>query len=255
MHLCTNVILILALASSLAAGIVNIPLFRMNPEHRATCFSTRLRRSPFSLSPNEEMAEVNITNYNDDEFYGPITIGTPGQMLYVIFDTGSADFWVPSASCLHNNMPCQFHRKYISAASSTYKHVGELFNITYRKGKVLGFQSKDTVTVAGLPVKNQIFGEAVLESEVFLKIIADGILGMGFSSISQMGQPTVFDNMLSQGLVRAPVFSFYLSSLKKTPDGAGSVLILGGTNPDLYTGNLTYVDLTLAQFWQFKMDG
>ncbi|GFO43119.1 cathepsin d-like aspartic protease [Plakobranchus ocellatus] len=353
----------------------------MNPEHRATSFLTRLRRSSASLTPNEEMAEVNITNYNDAEFYGPIRIGTPGQVLNVIFDTSSADFWVPSVNCPQTNVPClicwscrarfpttetisivtasdgcpsrfssitdddpdlnfltqkavnddddeeeeeeeeeekedrsrrrrrkktgagggaktekktktvedeeeedieddyylttmslengtsncmilfsltifpEFHRKYINAASKTYRHVGKLFDIKYKRGKVLGFQSKDTVTVAGLPVKKQIFGEAMLQSEIFLEIAADGILGMGFSSLSQMGQPTVFDNMLSQGLVHSPVFSFYLSSHEKTPGGAGSVLTLGGTNPDLYTGNFTFVDVTFAQLWQFKLDG
>ncbi|GFO43134.1 cathepsin d [Plakobranchus ocellatus] len=149
----------------------------------------------------------------------------------------------------------EVHRRYKNAASKTYRHAGKLFNIKYKKGKVLGFQSKDTVTMAGLSVKNQIFGEAMLESDIFLETVADGILGMGFSSISQMEEPTVFDNMLDQGLLQSPVFSFYLSSHKKTPGGAGSVLTLGGTNPDLFTGNLTFVDVTFAEMWQFKMDG
>ncbi|GFO43108.1 cathepsin d [Plakobranchus ocellatus] len=252
MHLVTNAVLILALASRLVAGIVNIPLFRMNPEHQFASLSTRLRL-PF-LNPYKGKAEVNITNYEDVEFYGPITIGTPGQVFNVIFDTTSADFWIPSVNCPQTNMPCQSHRKYISAASKTFRHVGTMFNITYKTGNVHGYQSKDTVTVSGLSVKKQVFGEAMLQSDIFLETVADGILGMGFSSLSQMEEPTVFDNMLSQRLVRSPVFSFYLSSHKKTADGAGSVLTLGGTNPGLFTGNLTFVAVTFAQFWQFKID-
>ena len=75
-----------------------------------------------------------------------------------------------------------------------------------------GFVSQDTVCVADVCVKDQLFAEATYEPAIpFLAAKFDGILGMGFTSLAVNGIPTPFDMMVEQGLVEDPKFSFWLN--------------------------------------------
>ena len=60
-------------------------------------------------------------------------------------------------------------------------------------------------------MKNQTFGEAVKQpGPTFIDARFDGILGMAFPSIAVDNVNPVFHNMVEQGLVKKPVFGFYL---------------------------------------------
>lgn len=102
-------------------------------------------------------------------------------------------------------------------------------------------------------VKDQLFGEAKTEPALtFVLARFDGILGLGFRSIAVDGVATVFDNAVAQGLLPAPVFSFYLNR-----DASGSVggeVLFGGINENYYTGPINYVPLTNETYWQIAID-
>ncbi|GFO19108.1 cathepsin d [Plakobranchus ocellatus] len=249
MDLVFAVVLAMTLMSSLASNVLNIPLTPVKkPEERYQAVVTHLQHGQSRKVP----PQVKLINDNNAQYFGPISIGTPGQRFNVIFDTGSTELWVPSVHCHTNSTPCHRHRQYNSAKSWTYKADGEFFNVTYGCGDVEGIFSRDNVKLAGKVVKGQVFGEALFESDFFANITPDGMLGLGFGSIVEDEKPTLFDNMVSQKIVKDPVFSVYLN--RGESDENGGVLTLGGTNMNFYTGNFTFVNVITTHLWIFQMD-
>ncbi|XP_017154624.1 lysosomal aspartic protease [Drosophila miranda] len=194
-----------------------------------------------------------LQNTLNMEYYGLIGIGTPEQSFRALFDTGSANLWVPSAKCPSSNEACQKHNQYHSGQSSTYVANGESFSIQYGTGSLTGFLSEDTVWVAGIEIQRQTFAEALKEpGSTFVSAPFAGIMGLAFKSIAVDGVTPPFDNMIAQGLLDEPVISFYLK--RQGTAVQGGELILGGVDPSLYTGNLTYVPVSVAGYWQFKVN-
>lgn len=65
--------------------------------------------------------------------------------------------------------------------------------------------------MAGIKVKNQIFGEAIDQpGETFVDAKFDGILGMAWPDIAEDGVTPVFQSMINQELVKESTFGFYL---------------------------------------------
>jgi len=197
---------------------------------------------------------VQITDFEDAQYYGPITIGTPGQFFKVVFDTGSSNLWVPSITCSLKDIACDLHNKYDHFNSSTYIANGTSFIIQYGSGgEISGFLSIDDVNIGGLNIKNQKFAEIVVEKGVsWIAAKFDGILGFAFQSISVDNVTPVWYNLIKQGLVKEQSFAFWLSS---NPVGQnGGELTLGGVDPKRYTGQFTYAPLISDTYWEFRMD-
>ncbi|KAG5327899.1 ASPP protease, partial [Acromyrmex heyeri] len=220
-----------------------IPLYRTNSVRK--WISIEGRR--FDLS---DFPKAPLFNLYDRQYYGIITVGTPQQLFNILFDTGASNFFVPSITCDNANIVCSSHIKYISKESHTYIEVGTYIGLHYAVGELTGYLSTDVVNIAGVNVQNQTFTEAVTRDLTFAFLSYDGILGMGYPEISTKGVPPVFTSMIEQGLVSAPVFSFYLNRNYNY----GSELILGGFDPDYCNTEFTYVNVSYKGYWQFPMD-
>ena len=111
----------------------------LNPELAAVTHGTSLRAEP--------LPTVSLKDYQDAQYYGQIELGSPPQSFSVIFDTGSANLWVPSAKCRGFNLPCLLHRRYASQHSRTYVRDDTPFAIKYGSGSMTGFISHDKLSV------------------------------------------------------------------------------------------------------------
>ncbi|KAM9330210.1 pepsin A-like [Gastrophryne carolinensis] len=194
----------------------------------------------------QDAAAEPLTNYMDNEYFGTISIGTPPQEFSVVFDTGSANLWVPSVSC--SSMACTNHQKFNPQASSSFQSAHETVSISYGTGSISGSLAFDTVQVGPLVAKKQ--GLVLTETESIFLFYShwDGILGLGYPSLSVSGVAPVFDTLWSEGQLPEDLFSVYLTR------GEGSVVIFGGTDSSLYTGSLHWVPVTTQKYWQITID-
>lgn len=242
-----NLLLLLVVTSAVFAQI-EIPVNKVDNSEKILTLGKLMKFLSNPKIRNAVGAEVPIANYLDAQYYGPITVGTPGQRFKVIFDTGSSNLWVPSYQC--KSLACLHLNKYNPTHSSTYQKDGRTMAITYGSGTVSGPVDIDTVNVGGLNVNKVYFGEMYNLSLNFATAQFDGILGMAWQSISVLNLPTVFDLMYSQGLITTNSFSFYLT---QTPDAIGSSLVLGGVNSNYYTGTFSYYPLIAENYWMIKI--
>uniref|UniRef100_A0A8C4L9Y2 Cathepsin E n=1 Tax=Equus asinus TaxID=9793 RepID=A0A8C4L9Y2_EQUAS len=199
----------------------------------------------------DQSANEPLINYLDMEYFGTISIGSPPQNFTVIFDTGSSNLWVPSVYC--TSSACKTHTRFYPSQSNTYSMVGSQFSIQYGTGSLSGIIGADRVSVEGLTVVGQQFGESVTEpGQTFVDAEFDGILGLGYPSLAVGGVTPVFDNMMAQNLVDVPMFSVYMSS--DPEGGAGSELIFGGYDHSHFSGSLNWVPVTKQGYWQIALD-
>uniref|UniRef100_A0A8C9EPU6 renin n=1 Tax=Pavo cristatus TaxID=9049 RepID=A0A8C9EPU6_PAVCR len=205
--------------------------------------------------PRNGTAPTVLTNYLDTQYYGEISIGTPPQTFKVVFDTGSANLWVPSCKCSPLYSACISHSRYDSSKSRTYIANGTGFAIRYGTGNVKGFLSQDVHDhlPKNIPII-QVFAEAtVLPAFPFIFARFDGVLGMGYPSQAIDGITPVFDRILSQQILKEDVFSVYYS--RNAPLKPGGEIILGGTDPAYYTGDFHYLSISRSGYWQISMKG
>jgi len=127
--------------------------------------------------------------------------------------------------------------------------------VQYGSGPVEGVFASDTVTVGDVEVPNQPFAEVsqVSFGPLNLAFAAgkfDGLLGLGFKTISQYNIPTPFESMVAQKLIDEPVFAFYL----QTDSSAQGELVFGGVDKKHFTGELVNVPLISETYWEVSLD-
>ncbi|KIK98049.1 hypothetical protein PAXRUDRAFT_9820 [Paxillus rubicundulus Ve08.2h10] len=192
---------------------------------------------------------VPLSNFMNAQYFSEITLGTPPQNFKVILDTGSSNLWVPSSKC--NSIACFLHTKYESSGSSTYKPNGSEFSIQYGSGSMEGYVSRDKLTIGDLTIRNQDFAEATKEPGLaFAFGKFDGILGLAYDTISVNGIVPPFYNMIHQGLLDEPLFSFRIGPSEED----GGEAVFGGIDHSAYVGKINYAPVRRKAYWEVELE-
>jgi hypothetical protein len=189
-------------------------------------------------------------------YYGEIAVGTPPQTFNVVYDTGSSNLWVPTATGRYSAMcsSSQAAQKdiYNHTPSTTYVKDCKPFQILYGSGPVSGYYSKDTVTIGNYELPSFTFAEVtdlIGLGETWCQLGFDGINGMAFNSLSQGGVPSPMGALVASGQLPESVFAFYLGHETQ------GELVVGGVDTDHFTGDFVTVPLNSDSYWQVDLDG
>ncbi|MGH0172153.1 UNVERIFIED_CONTAM: hypothetical protein FKN15_000624 [Acipenser sinensis] len=189
------------------------------------------------LHPNVYAPSTNepLMNYADMSYYGPITIGTPAQSFYVLFDTGSSNLWVASTYC--SSQACTNHPVFDPTQSSTWSSNGQSFSLQYGTGSLSGVFGYDTVTQPGGGTEHQ---RAWQQPQYCI------IEGIGNNSTA------VYDIIYSWTFFYSCIILLLFSFRN---EAQGSEVTFGGVDQSRYTGSIYWTDVTSELYWQIGING
>jgi hypothetical protein len=203
--------------------------------------------APFNeTSQLSGLVDLELANYMNMQYTGKVSLGTPPQEFDLVFDTGSSWLWVTGSQCRY----CHNATRFDEGNSTTYESTGKELNLKYGKGDAHGLLSIETVSIGESEVKNQYF--ALVESDhEFGGMRADGILGLGFDTLSD-GYLVFIEALKREGEIEEAVFSVYLADNQFTDNeetDPPSSIMIGGYDLDKYGDghNLTYVDVVAIE--------
>lgn len=229
------------------------------------------------------------------EYFGEIHVGTPKQTFFVLFDISSSVFWLPSAECKSER--CISRARFSANMSETYRQEKgkPMLRLNYDDEdiKVQARLARDSVSLAGLTLEDQLFGEALeLDGQALDRMPVDGIIGLGLGpgfatseqylntsslnasdtnicdgqnqeclSREKIGKEFInpLATMQKQGLLKNPIYSLYLNNenedrhLYNTHNGE---LIFGEIVDKYFVGDeIVYTPVTRQDFWEFRLSG
>ncbi|XP_066138705.1 cathepsin D-like [Euwallacea fornicatus] len=212
---------------------------------------------------NRTNDSVILYRYFDNEFYGTIVVGHPGQTLNVAFATDWTYSWVLSSRCNRFDLAhvgCWFHKTYNHDKSSEYKPDGKSVVLPEGKYNLTGFFSFDNVSIAHSKINNFSFVEMTQVPYTMLFNKIDGVFGLG---LKNENYEPFFYALMRQGKIKENIFCVYLN--RDTQSNHGGNIILGfiekrhihstkdSNNKTVYDP-IKYMPIKPGYLWQFDLD-
>ncbi|KAF8322233.1 acid protease, partial [Clavulina sp. PMI_390] len=200
---------------------------------------------------------VGLSDYysgTDLQWYGSFQAGTPAQSFQVVYDTGVCF----DVHRLHNLgvqcTTCGTQNRFDPSASSTFYSYGANSTETFGTGGGVDpndadaqtytlFQSRDMVSIAGLPAVVGNFSLITNETAGFVNDPYDGIVGMAYGDGVGYGGPGIFQSLVASGLPALFSLALYHNGTN------GSEITLGGIDDTKFKEPLTYIPLSGPELW------
>ncbi|RPA75525.1 acid protease [Ascobolus immersus RN42] len=206
-------------------------------------------------SPRRPVANNSAELHNDGRdmaYLVDVELGSQGQKLKMVVDTGSSDTWVYGQAC--EKKACLAHTRYDHSLSSDFKEEDLPFTVHYGTGDSKGNFVTDRMKVGDFDFVTK-FGIISEASDVFIGFPLDGILALGFNNVSMSGQPGFLEELYSNKLIDRRTFGLALSKTNESiHDG---VINFGGYDPTYFNGDLQFRNVTnqnMAAYWQVPVE-
>ncbi|XP_026878089.2 beta-secretase 2 [Electrophorus electricus] len=199
-----------------------------------------------------------INNLHGDSgrgYYMEMVIGTPGQTMNILVDTGSSNFAVAATP---NRYVTTF---FDPAKSSTYESGDQTVAVRYTQGKWQGELGTDVITLPQGPNDTiRINIVAILTSDGFFLpgINWQGILGLAYPLLARPDASVEpFFNSVVQQTGIPDVFSLQMCGAgvpaRASGDTTAGSLIMGGVEPTLYQGSVWYTPVLHEWYYQVEV--
>ncbi|KAK8036997.1 Endothiapepsin [Apiospora marii] len=224
----------------------NIPV----PEKLKKIAMRKMTKTKATLSANGGAQAV--AEEDDLYFIAPVGIGSPPQVLYLDFDTGSSDSWVFSTDTAKGEVEGQslWDPRKSSTAELVPNTTWEIIYGDFSSSS--GIVYKDTLTLGDFTINNMTIESAEDVSDTFSKDFKmSGLLGLAWPSLAQTTPPQdVLLDFLPQ-VLKDPLFTV---DLKHNSD-KGSYNF-GYIDHSLHGSEIQYIDVDNSEgFWGLQMTG
>ncbi|XP_053728994.1 beta-secretase 2 [Synchiropus splendidus] len=188
-------------------------------------------------------------------YYMEMVLGTPGQKLNILVDTGSSNFAVAAS-------PHPFITHFFNTAlSSTWQASDQTVAVRYTQGNWEGELGLDLVSIPQGPNGSiSINIAAIMLSDGFFLpgINWQGILGLAYPLLARPDSSVEpFFNSVVQQLGIPNIFSLQMCgaglSASSSADPAGGSLIMGGVEPSLFRGQMWYTPIVEEWYYQVEV--
>ncbi|PKS09377.1 hypothetical protein jhhlp_003991 [Lomentospora prolificans] len=198
-------------------------------QHDETVERRRVRRA--------DDTDAQIFNYSSVAYMIELDLGTPGQTVKVIMDTGSSELWVNpdcrTASSLPQQSECFSSDYYDPDKSSTVVISNRGKTLRYGLGDATIRYVTDDVALPNSDVSlhSLRFGVATETNQM-----SHGILGLSFGNGLNLDYDNFVDALVDQGVIDTRLFGVALGAKEEAADSG--LITFGGLDTKKFSGKL-----------------